>query len=85
LEQLLRNQDNGEGQTIPGPRRCLDRLHQKRQYAWEQFFADRGHALADVIDGQGDGVALSSAHAMGRRLSLNIGLPAIEEAQAQLT
>jgi hypothetical protein len=29
-------------------------------------------------------VALSSEHALGRRLSLNIGLPAIEAAQAQL-
>ncbi|MDE0727073.1 MAG: hypothetical protein OSB82_11470 [Alphaproteobacteria bacterium] len=57
---------------------------EKDNLPWAQFFADRGHALADVIDGQGDGVALSSAHALGRRLSLNIGLPAIEAAQAQL-
>ncbi|MFP6709541.1 MAG: hypothetical protein VCE75_26675 [Alphaproteobacteria bacterium] len=58
---------------------------EKDNLPWVQVFADRGHALANVIDCQGDGVALSSAHALGCRLSLNIGLPAIEAAQAQLT
>ncbi|MDP6831884.1 MAG: tetratricopeptide repeat protein [Alphaproteobacteria bacterium] len=51
---------------------------------WADFFAARGHALADCADGRGDGKALARAFEMGDTLGLRIALPAISTAQAQL-
>ena len=51
---------------------------------WADFFAARGHALANCIDGRGDADALAEAHAQGHELGLAIALPDIEAAQAEL-
>jgi hypothetical protein len=51
---------------------------------WADFFAARGHALADCIDGRGNEDALAQAHAQGQALGLAIALPDLEAALANL-
>jgi len=51
---------------------------------WADFFAARGQALADCLEGRGDDEMLARVYAQGRDLGLLIGLPDIETAQAKL-
>ena len=45
LEQLLRSQEAVKVKPCPGPRRCLDRLHRKRQSALGAIFCGPGPCL----------------------------------------